>query len=80
MDETHKRSKSQTMNSVSAKKSSKSHEQSVLLSKRKIYIYRITLQLRIIDIPNQSANAKACYNLINEYLENPGKVSKSNFA
>lgn len=63
-DDKHKRCKSQTLNSLANRKGKSVHEQS------------------IDEISNllQKQNIKAqvtSYNLVNEYLENPGKISQS---
>lgn len=50
---------------MKAKKVSKSQEQSVLMGECPIVIC-------VLESHNQ--NNKASYNLINEYLENPGKI------
>lgn len=58
IDENHKRSKSQTMNSLKSKKVSKSTELSMLGA----------------DAQKHANNVQNSYNMINEYLENPKKM------
>lgn len=60
VEEKHKRSKSQTVNSLKSKKTSKSQESSVLMG----------------NSHNQSMNTRTSYNLVNEYLENPQKFTE----
>jgi hypothetical protein len=60
VEEKHKRSKSQTVNSLKSKKVSKSQESSVLIG----------------NSHNQSMNTRTSYNLVNEYLENPQKFKE----
>jgi len=75
VDDTHKRSKSQTMNSLKSKKVSKSQEQSVLLGN-----YPFLIRVVSNKATNKSIHNKASYNLVNEYLENPGKIIDCEYA
>ena len=61
--EKHKRSKSQTINSIKARKGNSTQEASTE------EVAHLLLQQHF------QKNSKTSYNLVNEYLENPGKLS-----